>query len=603
MAAEQAKFNLALRGITSGTDYAKSLEAIQDLSGRFIQDVGTTTQLFTKLTAATTANGISIEDTIAVYEGLSAANIALGGDQEKLQGILLATGQVFSKGKVQAEELRGQIGERLPGAFALFAKSMGKTPAELDKLLEQGKVTVQDFVNFTKELFKRYGKNAEEIVDGPENAGARLEKALKDLQRNVGTLLAPVGAAFQKEFTAIVNIINDATEALARFLGLGTKGAIEKTQRELDAAFEKQRKFIAIERRNQKIGLPFDNTYLKSAADEIDRLQAKLSKLKGGTAPPIKKPISTEDPEDPKSGSKSGPRDTTAELKAAIALERELLAIEQKRGNLSGLLGDLKEQDLQRQTAEAELQERLARLFRRRTSQPIARPLQATSPELQTKRELLAIDNQTLGIVNQVTEASINGAKQLIESTNLVVANEARRKELLEQGINPALADALIKIENQFAEKQRMLDVDIALLENALLRVDAESEVAKKIQEQIDKLKELKGELDKSEGQAKNQAGKDNPGKIQDYMNTLKEDLADFEGQVVKTAQVVETELARAMSSALIGLIDGTKTAEEAFAEMFNNIGRAFVDMATQMIAKAIILKALGVLTGGGARP
>ena len=159
---------------------------------------------------------------------MAAANLALGGNAERLQGILLATGQVISKGKVQAEELRGQIGERLPGAFALFAKAVGKTPAELDKALEKGEVTVEDFVKFTKSLFERFGENAKRLRDAPENAGARLEKALNDLQRNVGkNLQAPIGAAFQKEFTAIVNIINDATDALCSVPRLGTKGAIE----------------------------------------------------------------------------------------------------------------------------------------------------------------------------------------------------------------------------------------------------------------------------------------------------------------------------------------------------------------------------------------
>jgi len=32
---------------------------------------------------------------------------------------------------------------------------------------------------------------------------------------------------------------------------------------------------------------------------------------------------------------------------------------------------------------------------------------------------------------------------------------------------------------------------------------------------------------------------------------------------------------------------------------MFKNIGKAFIDMATQMIAKALVMKALGILTGG----
>ena len=41
------------------------------------------------------------------------------------------------------------------------------------------------------------------------------------------------------------------------------------------------------------------------------------------------------------------------------------------------------------------------------------------------------------------------------------------------------------------------------------------------------------------------------------------------------------------------------KTAQEAFADMFKGIGKAFIDMATQMIAKALVLKALGVLFPG----
>ena len=61
------------------------------------------------------------------------------------------------------------------------------------------------------------------------------------------------------------------------------------------------------------------------------------------------------------------------------------------------------------------------------------------------------------------------------------------------------------------------------------------------------------------------------------------------------------------MSSAITGLLDGTKTAEEAFADMFANIGKAFIDMATQIIAKQLVLialqstlKALGLSFGGG---
>ena len=97
------------------------------------------------------------------FQAIAAGIRGTGGNLEDMKAAMRATSQVFSKGKVSAEELRQQLGERLPGAFTLFADSMGKTPAELDKALEQGKVTLDDFMLFADKLFKRYGKNFRNI--------------------------------------------------------------------------------------------------------------------------------------------------------------------------------------------------------------------------------------------------------------------------------------------------------------------------------------------------------------------------------------------------------------------------------------------------------
>ena len=86
---------------------------------------------------------------------------------------------------------------------------------------------------------------------------------------------------------------------------------------------------------------------------------------------------------------------------------------------------------------------------------------------------------------------------------------------------------------------------------------------------------------------------------VSGYMKQLQSDLMDTEKMIVSLAQTVETEIGSAMSSAITGLIDGTKTAQEAFADMFANIGKAFIDMATQMISKALVMKALGILLPG----
>jgi hypothetical protein len=69
--------------------------------------------------------------------------------------------------------------------------------------------------------------------------------------------------------------------------------------------------------------------------------------------------------------------------------------------------------------------------------------------------------------------------------------------------------------------------------------------------------------------------------------------------QTMEKLQPITNAIASGMSAAITGVVDGTKTVEEAMSEMFANIGKAFIDMATQMIAKALVMKALGILTGG----
>ena len=215
------KLRIALKGVTtSSEEYQRGLKFVQESTERFAIPQEVLTRQFTKLQASVQGAGGNLDDTKTAFNGIVAAVRATGGSLSDVDAALTATAQVFSKGKVSAEELRQQIGERLPGAFTLFAESMGLTPAELDKALEQGKVSLQDFQGFAKAIFDRYGKNAEAIAKSPKAAGDQLQVQLQQLQESVGRLLQPIGAFFQKIFGSIVKDITRATNALARFLNL-----------------------------------------------------------------------------------------------------------------------------------------------------------------------------------------------------------------------------------------------------------------------------------------------------------------------------------------------------------------------------------------------
>ena len=209
---------------------------------------------------------------------------------------------------------------------------------------------------------------------------------------------------------------------------------------------------------------------------------------------------------------------------------------------------------------------------------------------LREKQERLAIA--------EFTEDALAKADQLINSTNQQIEADARRRELIAEGINPALADSLVAIEQQFEPVKKILDEKILTLETTIEQFKAEGKVTGELEKQLGLIKKRRQALEGVEGNAKDNAGKNDPGKIQDYINELEGELTDFEGMAVSLAQTIETEFASALSNTITGLIDGTQTAEEAFANMFKNIGKAFIDMATQMIAKLLIIKALQAITG-----
>lgn len=94
--------------------------------------------------AAGAQGSMSQEQTQELFGNATAMSRLMGLSNAELNGILKAFEQMASKGKIQAEELRGQLGDRMAGAFKLFAEALGMTAAELDKAMKDGKILSSD---------------------------------------------------------------------------------------------------------------------------------------------------------------------------------------------------------------------------------------------------------------------------------------------------------------------------------------------------------------------------------------------------------------------------------------------------------------------------
>lgn len=141
------------------------------------------------------ARGTNLEGqkTKDIFEGVSAATAVMGLSSEQSEGALLALSQMISKGKVQAEELRGQLGERIPGAFQIAARAMNMTTKELDKFMSDGKLIAEDFLpKFAKQLKEEFSSGIPAATQSLAAVTNRLKNEYLLLKMQIGDDLRPV---------------------------------------------------------------------------------------------------------------------------------------------------------------------------------------------------------------------------------------------------------------------------------------------------------------------------------------------------------------------------------------------------------------------------
>jgi tape measure domain-containing protein len=127
-----------------------------------------------------------------LLEGVGKAGTSLGLDGEQTKGALLALGQIAGKGKVSMEELRQQLGERLPGAMQLAAKSMGVGTQEFNKMVEAGLESKEFLPRFAKTLNDEFTASAEKNSNSATAQWNRLKNSIYEISDTLGKTLLPI---------------------------------------------------------------------------------------------------------------------------------------------------------------------------------------------------------------------------------------------------------------------------------------------------------------------------------------------------------------------------------------------------------------------------
>ncbi|KKM25817.1 hypothetical protein LCGC14_1591170, partial [marine sediment metagenome] len=160
------KINAGLRVATGSSAKAKvEFGFISEVADQLGQDLTTVALQYSKLAGAVRGTSITLSQARDIFKGVSLASTALQLSGDETAGMFRALQQIASKGTVQMEELRGQFGERMPGALALAADAMGITIKELTKMTGEAKLTAEVFLpKLAAQLIKTFGGPAEQAA-------------------------------------------------------------------------------------------------------------------------------------------------------------------------------------------------------------------------------------------------------------------------------------------------------------------------------------------------------------------------------------------------------------------------------------------------------
>lgn len=616
-----AELNLAkgaLGGVSKDiVEYNQNLDFAREISNKYAIRLIDVVKGLTGVTAAAKANNLTVKQTQAIYEGITVSGVAAGKSQEDLQALFLATTQVLSKGKASAEEISGQIGERIPGAVAKFAAANEMSLQQLAEAFQKGEVTIAKFVRFTEQQGEDYAEVAESLASGPEKAGVRLQIALDEASEAYGGFFLKTGSGIQGLQKKIVNFAINNQETI--------KGIVADV-------------YIA----GQQIVRIFSDvaTRLKNILGPISRL---ISTVVGGGF-----------------GAIESVNKRNRELQAGGFNEAQAAAFAKRSATnvtsqFDQLIGSPRYRTAYKEAYNVPVQEALTRgrkalgdsgggssnrdsvikeLFGEYTVPAFAKPGQTAPPAAadldgdgdgkptgSAKAAANRVGNAILGIEKLMAKLKSMNIGLTLSAKRVGATAEEEIKVKYEQSLQKAidvtedLNNQLIKYEDTIGRtvpevreelnKLRMAYVDLADAERAAaLQKLADERFGEKLKaygfsgEALDAGGKIfaSGALD----QQAFPAGVDsilNPNKLKESIKEMKEGLEELQNpvnQIVGAANAIGDSFAQSFKS----VIDGSATAQEALASFFQNLSNYFLDMATQIIAEMVKIAILNAVTG-----
>jgi tape measure domain-containing protein len=221
---EYEKFTNTLRTVsaTSG-EFQRNLQYLTNEADRIGFSVGEVGNSFARLSLAMKGAGFTGDETRTSFTQLSEAARNFGLSSADTMGVIRALEQSMSKGKFMAEEVRLQLGDRLPIAMAALDKAVTKVDgrqADLNKRFEEGSLDVKRYgTEFIRQI---------NLMSGGSEALSRTSNSISASFGRLGTQFTLFSNAIGEGGlnNAVITFSNSLAETMKTLREIGATEAI-----------------------------------------------------------------------------------------------------------------------------------------------------------------------------------------------------------------------------------------------------------------------------------------------------------------------------------------------------------------------------------------
>jgi tape measure domain-containing protein len=190
--------NFASGGVAQGTENINHIRETVEKLGLPLKE---SMDGFKLLDASIMGTGMSQKFARDMFDSTGMAATVLGMKAEQTSAAYRALGQMASKGVVSMEELKGQLGDALPGAASIAARAMNMPIDKFNKMVESGHLLAKDFLpKFAAEMKNTFEGKVSASINSATANYARFQNSLSDLSVIVGERLLPPVLSFMKNY-------------------------------------------------------------------------------------------------------------------------------------------------------------------------------------------------------------------------------------------------------------------------------------------------------------------------------------------------------------------------------------------------------------------